>query len=124
MGGSRVFVFPPSRRVTMTDAKAFDILIGLLLTLVLGLSGWALRTVLGLKSRIGRLQSQLDVMEARTTVILEGADGKEGILGDIRYLRTRVGWVGRATHTLRDRFYYHERQLKLDGMPPLELPPE
>jgi hypothetical protein len=99
------------------QARAFELIIGVLLTLLTALSGWTLRTVLDLRSR-------LDVMEARNKVLLEGGDGKEGILGDIRYLRTRVGWIARAAHALRDRFYHVERHVHIEGMPPLELPPE
>lgn len=117
MGESRVFVVPLAASRMQTDAKTFELVIGVLLTIVAGLSGWTLRTVLDLKSR-------LDVMEARNKVILEGGDGKAGLLGDISYLRSRVGWVARAAHALRDRFYHVERHVHIEGMPPLELPPE
>jgi hypothetical protein len=99
------------------QSRTFELVIGVLLTLVAGLSGWTLRTVLDLRSR-------LDKMEARLDVILHGSDSKSGLVGDIAYVRTRVGWVGRAAHALRDRFYHVERHVKLEGMPPLELPPE
>ena len=108
----------PLRHASSVDpAKSFELIIGLLLAIVAALSGWTLRTVLELRSR-------LDVMEARYQVVLEGADGKEGVLGDIRYLRNRVGWIGRAAHSLRDRFYHIERHVQIEGMPPLELPSE
>ena len=104
-------------RPAVDQARTFELVIGVLLTLVAGLSGWTLRTVLDLRSR-------LDVMEARNKVILEGGDGTEGVLGDIRYLRKRVGWIARAAHALRDRFYHIERHTQIEGMPPLDLPPE
>ncbi len=108
----------------MDTEKTFQLVVTILLAIVMGIAGWALRTVLALKGRVGSLKSQLDVMETRNKILFEGGDGQEGVLGAIRYLRNRVGWVGRAAHALRDRHYYVERELKLEGMPPLELPPE
>lgn len=60
---------------------------GLLLTILIGLASWTLRAVLKLQSRLDRLESRYDV-------VLHGSDGQNGLVGDIRYLRNRVGWVG------------------------------
>jgi hypothetical protein len=75
------------------QAKAFELVVGLLLALLTALSGWTLRTVLKLLSRTDR-------MEERSQVILHGSDGQNGLVGDIRYLRDRVGCVGRAAQAI------------------------
>jgi hypothetical protein len=107
----------PSARGTVDAAHAFEIVVGILLTVVTAITGASLKAILSLMSRLDRL-------EARLEVVLEGPDEKSGMLGDIAYLRNRVGWVARAAHALRDRFYHIERHIHIDGMPPLELPPE
>lgn len=89
-----------------------DILTTVLLAVLLGVSGWALRTIFKLSDAVGAIDKSV----AKVSQQLWGVDGKNGHSSELRQLNDGIDKIQKSLNTMYRRVDRLEYHLKL---PPL-----